>query len=78
MRHPTNIDIIQLAAPWQIALLNLRMRVEFHFRMLKVCYGLVTSFPRSIDGYLTHYLAAIAAHLITYLALKSFSRLFLS
>lgn len=52
------------AAPWQIAILNLRMRVEVHFRMLKICYGLVTSFPRSIDGYLTHYLAAITAHLL--------------
>ena len=55
----------QLATNWQIALLNLRMKVEVHFRMLKVCYGLVTSFPRSVDGYLTHYLAAIAAHVLT-------------
>lgn len=54
----------KLASPFQIAILNLRMRIEVHFRMLKVCYGLVTSFPRSIDGYLTHYLAAIAAHLL--------------
>ena len=54
----------KLATFWEVALLNLRMRVEIHFRMLKVCYGLVTSFPRSVDGYLTHYLAAIAAHLI--------------
>ncbi|MBI5400748.1 MAG: IS982 family transposase [Candidatus Yonathbacteria bacterium] len=54
----------KLSAPWQIALLNLRMRVEIHFRILKVCYGLVTSLPRSIDGYLTHYLAAVAAHLL--------------
>ena len=55
----------KLATPCHIALLNLRMRVEIHFRVLKVCYGLVTSLPRSIDGYLTHYLAAIAAHLIS-------------
>ena len=54
----------KLSAPWQIALLNLRMRVEIHFRVLKVCYGLITSLPRSIDGYLTHYLATIMAHLI--------------
>ena len=54
----------KLSTPWQIDLLNLRMKVEVHFRMLKVCYGLVTSFPRSIDGYITHYLAAIAAHLL--------------
>ena len=54
----------KLAAPWQIALLNLRMRVEIHFRVLKVFHGLVTSLPRSIDGYLTHYLAAAVAYLI--------------
>ena len=54
----------KLATFWEVALLNLRMRVEINFRMLKVCYGLVTSFPRSVDGYLTHYLAAIAAHLL--------------
>lgn len=54
----------KLATFSQVAFLNLRMRVEINFRMLKVCYGLVTSFPRSVDGYLTHYLAAIAAHLL--------------
>lgn len=54
----------QIATDWQIALLNLRMRVEIHFRVLKLCHGLVTSFPRSIDGYLTHYLAAVSAYLI--------------
>lgn len=54
----------KLSASWQIVLLNLRMKVEVHFRLLKVCYGLVTSFPRSIDGYLTHYLAAICARLL--------------
>jgi hypothetical protein len=54
----------QLATDWQIALLNLRMRVEIHFRVLKLSYGLVTSFPRSIDGYLTHYLACVSAYLL--------------
>jgi len=58
------INMKKFASPWQIVILNLRMRIEIHFRMLKVCYGLVTSFPRSVDGYLTHYLAAIAAHLV--------------
>lgn len=60
----TRANMKRLAEPWQIAILNLRMRIEVHFRMLKVCYGLVTSFPRSIDGYLSHYLAAITAHLL--------------
>lgn len=60
----TRRNMKKATTPFHIALLNLRMRVEIHFRVLKVCYGLVTSLPRSIDGYLTHYLAAIAAHLI--------------
>jgi hypothetical protein len=46
----------KVATDWQIALLNLRM--------LKVVYGFVTSLPRSVDGYLTHYLSAITAHLL--------------
>lgn len=54
----------KLATAWQIKLLNLRMRVEIHFRMLKCIYGLVTSFPRSVNGYVTHYLGAIAAHVL--------------
>ena len=54
----------KLATDLQIALVRLRMRIEIHFRVLKGCYGLVTSWPRSIDGYLTHYLASITAHLL--------------
>ncbi len=54
----------KVATRAHIALLNLRMRVEVHFRTLKLCYGLVTSFPRSVDGFLTHYLAAVCAYLI--------------
>ncbi len=60
----TRKNMRKLATEIHIALLNLRMRIEIHFRVLKLCYGLVTSFPRSIDGYLSHYLAAITAHLI--------------
>jgi len=50
--------------PIHSMLLNLRMRVEIHFRILKRCSGLVTSFPRSIDGCLTHYLSSIVAYLV--------------
>ncbi|MBI3442286.1 MAG: transposase [Candidatus Sungbacteria bacterium] len=60
----TRKNMKKIATPVHIALLNLRMRVEIHFRILKLCYGLVTSFPRSIDGYLTHYLSSICAYLI--------------
>ena len=60
----TRKNMKKLATPFHIKLLNLRMRVEIHFRVLKVCYGLVTSLPRSIDGYLTHYLSSIVAYLV--------------
>jgi len=54
----------KISTPAQIELLNLRMKVETHFRMLKVVYGFITSMPRSVRGYLTHYLSAITAHLL--------------
>ena len=60
----TRKNMRKIATPMHIALLNLRMRVEVHFRVLKLCYGLVTPFPRSIDGYLTHYLSSISAYLV--------------
>lgn len=60
----TRKNMKRVATAAHIMLLNLRMRVEIHFRVLKLCYGLVTSFPRSIDGYLTHYLAAVCAYLV--------------
>jgi hypothetical protein len=60
----TRKNMRKLTTTAHIAFLNLRMRVEIHFRVLKLCYGLVTSFPRSIDGYLAHYLSSICAYLI--------------
>ena len=48
LQTATRSNMKKLATPFQIALLNLRMRVEIHFRVLKVCYGLVTSLPRSL------------------------------
>lgn len=60
----TRVNMKTLATSEQTDLLNLRMKIETHFRMLKVVYGFITSLPRSIDGYLTHYLSALTAHLI--------------
>jgi len=60
----TRKNMKKVTTPLHIILLNLRMRVEIHFRILKLCYGLVTSFPRSIDGYLGHYLSSICAYLV--------------
>ena len=60
----TRCNMKKVATEEQIELLNLRMKVETHFRMLKVVYGFITSMPRSVTGYLTHYLAAVCAHLL--------------
>jgi len=54
----------KLATAFDVWLLNTRMKVEINFRNLKLFYGLLTSLPRSIDGYLTNYLSAILAYLI--------------
>ncbi|HMR25833.1 MAG TPA: IS982 family transposase [Oligoflexia bacterium] len=40
-------------------LLNLRPRIETLFSVLKVRYGLVTSLPRSEEGYFAHYIHVI-------------------
>ncbi|HXK38582.1 MAG TPA: transposase, partial [Candidatus Paceibacterota bacterium] len=64
----TRCNMRKIATPDQIELLNLRMKVETHFRMLKVVYGFITSMPRSVGGYLAHYLSAIVAHLLQLLA----------
>lgn len=60
----TRCNMKKVSTPWQTELLNLRMNIETHFRMLKVVYGFITSLPRSVIGYFTHYLAAISAHLL--------------
>lgn len=49
---------------WQNNLYNTRMNIELNFRNLKMFYGLLTSLPRSINGYLAHYMYAIASYVI--------------
>lgn len=41
-----------------------RMMVEWNFLSLKKTFGIVTSLPRSVDGYLSHYLYALCAFLL--------------
>lgn len=45
----------QIMAEWQRMLLSLRVKVECTFDHLKEHLPLVSSFPRSLDGYLLHY-----------------------
>lgn len=45
----------------QAKLYDTRMLIEINFRNLKMLYNLVTSFPRSIDGYFANYVYSILA-----------------
>lgn len=54
----------KIATAMQTFLQSLRMRVETHFRSLKLFQGLVTSLPRSLNGMFTHYLASLTAYMM--------------
>lgn len=41
-----------------------RMLIEINFRDLKMFYGLITSLPRSVDGYLANYIYSLLAYQI--------------
>jgi len=45
-------------------LYSTRMLIELNFRNLKMFYGLVTSLPRSVDGYLANYIYSLLAYQI--------------
>jgi hypothetical protein len=52
----------KVAAPWQLALLNARSKIESVFDYLKNHLHLVSSFPRSMGGYLLHYVRILLAY----------------
>lgn len=54
----------KLATELQNKLYDTRMLIEQHFRSLKEFYLLVTSLPRSIDGYLGNYLYSLLAYVL--------------
>lgn len=54
----------KLATPFQNLLYNTRAKVETLFNNTKKFRGLVSSLPRSIDGYLGNYLCALLAEVI--------------
>ena len=43
-------------------LYDTRMLIELNFRSLKMFYGLITSLPRSIDGYISNYIYSILTY----------------
>lgn len=54
----------KLMSDVEFALYQTRMMVEWNFLSLKKTFGIVTSLPRSIDGYLSHYLYALCAFML--------------
>lgn len=54
----------KVTAPWQIELLNIRSKIESVFDYLKEHLHLVSSFPRSMSGYLVHYVRILLAYQI--------------
>lgn len=57
-------NMTKLASFLDICLLNLRPRIEVLFSVLKERLGLVTSLPRSVNGYLAHYIHVIFGYLM--------------
>jgi len=49
---------------FQKKIYDTRMIIEINFRNLKMFFNLVTSFPRSIDGYLANYTHSILAYIL--------------
>lgn len=52
----------KLAAAWQMTLLHMRPKIEAAFGKLKEHHFMVTSFPRSVKGYFTHYVRALLGY----------------
>lgn len=55
----------RLATLWQLAIYKGRFQIEFDFRALKLFHGLVTSMPRSVNGYLVNYLHALLSFVLS-------------
>ena len=54
----------KLMTKWQEELYKGRFQIEFDFRSLKMFHGLITSLPRSINGYLANYLHALTSFVL--------------
>ncbi len=54
----------KIATLWQLAVYKGRFQIEFDFRCLKLFHGLVTSMPRSINGYLANYLQSLLSFVL--------------
>ena len=54
----------KLMTKFEELLYNTRMMIEYNFRELKCFYGLITSLPRSVNGYLANYIYSLLAYQI--------------
>lgn len=54
----------KLMTDWQEQLYKGRFQIEFDFRSLKMFHGLITSLPRSINGYLANYIHALTSFVL--------------
>ena len=54
----------KLMTDLQSKLYDTRMLIELNFRNLKMFFGLETSLPRSINGYLGNYIYSILAYML--------------
>ena len=54
----------KLLTPWQYTLLRIRPKIESVFDYLKEHLNLVSSFPRSVAGYLLHYIRILLGYQI--------------
>lgn len=54
----------KLMTAWQFYLYNGRFKIEFDFRSLKMFHGLVTSLPRTVNGYLANYIHALTSFVL--------------
>lgn len=56
------VNMKKIATKFQNMLYDTRMIIELNFRNLKMFYGLITSLPRSVDGYLANYVYSLLAY----------------
>jgi hypothetical protein len=54
----------RIMTDWQNSLYQTRMLIELNFRNLKMFHELVTSLPKSIDGYLGNYVYSLLAYVL--------------
>lgn len=52
-----------------------RFRIEFDFRNLKLFHGLITSLPRSVDGYIANYLHTLMSFVLSKVSFPRFKPL---